>query len=110
MYACSIILVLHANVQFYTYNMSTHACFMQVLSFLRCDHSVSAGAGDPKPCISFVLSKLLRELKEDGINCSRLAIHLFLKKNVVGITAYPLPNHLSLRAVTAHLSHPSVAS
>ena len=45
---------------------------------------MSAGAGDPKPCISFVLSKLLRELKEDGINCSRLAIHLLLKKECCG--------------------------
>lgn len=57
---------------------------MQVLSFLRCDRSVSAGADDPKPCVSFVLSKLLRELREDGINCSRLAIRLLLKNKCCG--------------------------
>ena len=58
--------------------------FLQVLSFLRCDCAVSAGSEDPKPCISFVLNRFLRELKQDGMNCSRLAVHSLLKKECSG--------------------------
>ena len=59
---------------------------MQVLSFLRCDRTVSAGAGksDPKPCISFVLNKLLSELKQEGINSSKQAIYGLLKRECSG--------------------------
>lgn len=75
-------------VWYWCCNLSMHILhlyvFFQVLTFLRCDRAVSAGVGDPQPCISFVLNKLLKVLKEGGITCSRLAVHTLLKKECSG--------------------------